>query len=139
MALHGREPAGSPPLFHAQVLQFEIHVESFWSRKIQLGNVEMDHFSAHVQVEKDGSTNIPGPQIPVKTGTPDVQGLFDLKIAQLKLEDGSILWNDRRIPLQARGGNFEFAMNYDSEEGSPVYLGQVSWQKFEIAAMQTAT
>ncbi len=136
LTLHGRESAGSPPLFHAQVLQFEIHIESFWGRKIQLGNVEMDHFSAHVQVEKDGSTNIPGPQIPVRTGTPDVQGLFDLKIAQLKLTDGSILWNDRRIPLEARGGNFEFSMNYDSEEGRPVYLGQLSWQKFEIAALQ---
>ena len=66
LTLHGREPAGSPPLFHADALQFDIHVESFWGRKISLGNVEMSHFSAHVQVEKDGSTNIPGPKIPAK-------------------------------------------------------------------------
>ncbi len=136
LTLHGREPAGSPPLFHADRLQFAFHIESFWGRKISLGNLEMSHFSAHVQVEKDGSTNIPGPKIPVSTGTPDLQGLFDLKIAQLRLEDGEILWNDTRIPLQAQGGNFEFAMNYANDGGRPVYLGQVSWQKFEIAALR---
>jgi translocation and assembly module TamB len=135
LTLHGREPAGSPPLFHADVLKFDIHIESFWGRKISLGNVEMSHFSTHVQVEKDGSTNFPGPRIPSTTGAPDVKGLFDLKIAQLRLEDGEILWNDTRIPLQAKGGNFEFAMNYTSEGGRSVYLGQVSSRTLEIAAL----
>src|SRR5579863_2765865 len=136
LTLHGREPAGSPPLFHADALQFDIHIESFWGKKISLGNVEMSHFSAHVQIEKDGSTNFPGPKIPAKTGGLNVQSLFDLKVAQLHLDDGEILWNDKRIPLQARGGNFEFAMNYGEESGRPVYTGQVSWQKFEIAAQR---
>ncbi len=135
LTLHGREPAGSPPLFHANTLQFEIHIDSVWGRKISLGNVEMSHFSAHVRVEKDGSTNIPGPKIAVQTGAPGMQRLFDLKVAQLRLEDGEILWNDRRIPLEAKGGNFEFGMNYAEESGRPVYIGQISWQKFEIAAL----
>src|ERR1700720_1560617 len=135
LTLHGREPAGSPPLFHANTLQFSIHIESLWGRKISLGNVEMSHFSAHVQIAKDGSTNIPGPKLPANAGASDMKSLFDLKVAQLRLEDGEILWNDARIPLQAKGGNFEFAMNYAGEGASPVYLGQVSWQKFEIAAM----
>jgi len=136
LTLHGREPAGSPPLFHADTLQVDIHVESFWSRKISLENVQMSHFSAHVQVEKDGSTNFPGPSIPKSAGSPDVQNLFDLKIAQLRLDDGEILWNDKRIPLEAKGGHFEFAMNYTGEGGRPVYVGQLSWQKFEVAALR---
>ncbi len=136
LTLHGREPAGSPPLFHADVLQFNIHIESLWGRKISLGNVEMSRFSAHIQVEKDGSTNIPGPKVAASAGAPNLQGLFDLKIAQLRLEKGEILWNDARIPLEAKGGDFEFAMNYASEAGRPVYLGQVSWQQFVIAAMR---
>jgi translocation and assembly module TamB len=134
LTLHGREPAGSPPLFHADLLEFDIRIESFWGRKISLGNVQMAHFSAHVQLEKDGSTNLPGPRIAAGAGSPNVQGLFDLKVAQLRLEDGEILWNDRRMPLQASGGRFEFAMNYDTEGGRPVYLGQVSWQRIELAA-----
>jgi translocation and assembly module TamB len=136
LTLHGREPAGSPPLFHADLLQFDIQVESFWRKKFSLGNVEMSHFSAHIQVEKDGSTNIPGPRIPVSTGTPDVEALFELKVAQLHLEDGEILWNDTRIPLVAKGGNFEFAMEYTSEGGRPVYLGQIGWRQFQIAALR---
>lgn len=135
LTLHGREPAGSPPLFHADTLQFAINVESFWGRKFSLGSVEMSHFSAHVQVEKDGSTNVPGPKVAVSTGAPDVRSLFDLKVAQLRLNDGELLWNDTRIPLQASGGRFEFATNYTNENGHPVYLGQLSWQQFEIAAL----
>ncbi len=134
LTLRGREPAGTPPLFHADQLQIEIRVESFWGRKISLGSVEMSHFSAHVRVERDGSTNIPGPKTPVKQGRPPVQSLFDLKIAQLRLEDGEILWNDTSVPLAAEGGNFEFTMDYAGDAGSPVYLGRVSWLKFKVAA-----
>ena len=106
LTLHGREPAGTPPLFHADQLQVEIHVESFWGRKISLGNVEMSHFSAHVRVEPDGSTNIPGPKALAKPGNPPIQSLFNLKIARLRLEDGEILWNDTRVPLAARRRTF---------------------------------
>ena len=59
---------GNPASVSRGRLQFDIHVESFWGRKISLGNVEMSHFSAHVRVEKDGSTNIPGPKIRVSAG-----------------------------------------------------------------------
>src|ERR1700691_172072 len=86
LTLHGREPAGTPPLFHADLLQVDIHVESFWRRNISLKSVDMSQFSAHVRVEKDGSTNIPGPKAPAMPAGPSVQSLFDLKIAQLRLE-----------------------------------------------------
>lgn len=137
LTLHGREPAGSPPLFHAGTLQFNIHVDSLWGRKISLGSVEMSHFSAHVEVQKDGTTNLPGPKVVAVSGSSrDVQNLFNLKIEQLRLEDGELLFNDQRIPLQAKGGQFEFAMNYANEGQRPVYLGQASWQQFEIAALR---
>jgi translocation and assembly module TamB len=136
LTLHGREPAGSPPLFHADSLQLDIHVESLWGRKISLGNVAVSHFSAYVRVEKDGSTNIPGPRVSVAAGRPDVRSLFDLKIAQLRLQDGTIVWNDTRVPLEASGGNFEFAMDYASENGQPMYVGRAAWQKFQIAVLR---
>jgi translocation and assembly module TamB len=134
LTLHGREPAGAPPLFHADRLETGIHVDSFWGRRISLGSVDMSHFSAHVRVERDGSTNIPGPKTPAKPGRPAVQSLFDLKIARLRLEDGEIVWNDARTPVAAEGGNFDFAMDYATDAGSPAYLGHMSWQKFKIAA-----
>ena len=136
LTLHGREREGSPPLFHADSLQVGIHIESFWGRKITLGNVLMSHFSANVRVEKDGSSNIPEPKIAVAAGRPDARSLFELKIAQLRLDDGAIIWNDTRVPLEAKGGNFEFGMDYASEAGHPVYLGRVAWQKFDIAALR---
>jgi translocation and assembly module TamB len=134
LTLHGREPAGSPPLFHADLLQFDFHIDSFWGRKISLGNVEMSRFSAHVQVIKDGSTNLPGPKIRVPSGKPNVQGLFSLKVQQLRLEQGEILWKDERIPIEASGGQFDFAMDYADDSGRPLYLGQLGWRQFKIAA-----
>jgi translocation and assembly module TamB len=136
LTLHGREPVSGPPLFHADTLQVDLHIESFWGRKISLGKVNMSRFSANIQIAKDGSTNIPGPRIAVNTGAPDLQSLFDLKIAELHLEKGEILWNDRRIPLEAKGGDFELALNYAADGPNPAYLGQISWQKFVVAAMQ---
>ena len=134
LTLHGREPEGAPPLFHADLLQVGIHIESFWGRKISLGNVEMSHFSVNLRVDKNGSTNFPGPRIPAASGKPQIRNLFDLKIAQLRLQDGSIIWNDARIPLEAKGGHFEFAMDYASDSEQPVYVGRASWQNFQIVA-----
>ncbi|MBZ5662813.1 MAG: translocation/assembly module TamB [Acidobacteriia bacterium] len=136
LTLHGREPQGAPPLFHADRLQFDIHVESIWSRKISLGNLEMSHFSVDVRVAKDGSTNIPGPKVPAGPGKLPVQSLIDLKIAHLRLEDGDISWNDVRTPFAAKGGKFVFAMDYATDGAGPVYLGQTSWQKCEISALR---
>ena len=136
LTLRGREPQGTPPLFHAGELQIEVHVESIWGRKISLGNVEMAHFSAHVRVEPDGSTNIPGPKIQPAAGNSSYENLFSLKIARLRLEDGEILWNDTRVPLAAEGGHFEFSMEYGNDAGGPQYLGQLSWKNFEIAALR---
>jgi translocation and assembly module TamB len=136
LTLHGREPQGTPPLFHAGLLQFDIHVESVWGRKISLGNVQMSHFSVDLRVAKDGSTNIPGPKIQAAPGKIPVQGLIDLKVAQLRLDDGEIIWNDVRTPLAAKGGKFEFSMNYAIDAGRPVYLGQTSWLQCEIAALK---
>src|ERR1700737_3650375 len=134
LTLHGNEPAAAPPLFHADRLDIDIHVESFWGRKISLGNVGVSHFSVQVRVAPDGSTNFPGPKMPAKPGRPAVLTLFDLKIAQLRLTDGGLFWNDRRTPLTAAGRNFEFAMDYTSNAGNPPYLGRMSWQKFRVAA-----
>jgi translocation and assembly module TamB len=134
LTLHGKEPEGTPPLFHADQLQVEIHVESFWGRKISLGRVVMSHFSAHMRVERDGSTNFPGPKVQGPPGALPVQRAFDLKVANLRLADGELLWNDIRVPVVAETRDFEFAMEYAPENGRPVYVGRVGSQNLEVAA-----
>ena len=136
LTLHGREPAGTPPLFHAERLavrhprRIVLGPENFARKRRDVSFLGARASGKRRLDERSGTKD------PRSAGKPDVQSLFDLKIAQLRLEDGEILWNDTRIPLQAKGGNFEFAMNYASEGGRPVYLGQTSWQKFEVAALR---
>lgn len=138
LTLHGREPAGTPPLFHADQLEISIRVESIWGRKISLGSVEMSHFSAHLRVEQDGSTNWPGPRAVDAADPPGdpppVQRAFALRVANLRLEDGELLWNDVRVPIVAETGGFEFALEYVPENGRPAYVGHVSGRNVEVAA-----
>jgi len=136
LTLHGREPARDPAVISCGSPGYRYPRGIFLGRKISLGVVEMSHFSTHIRVEPDGSTNVPGPKIPTSPGKPAVQSLFDLKIAELRLQDGEILWNDRRQPISAEGQHFEFAMDYTGDAGGPAYLGKMSWQKFKVAAWQ---
>src|SRR5260370_29438899 len=54
LTLHGREPAGDPPLFHADSMEIDIHVEEVWRRKILMGSVGKCEFSADCRVGRDG-------------------------------------------------------------------------------------
>jgi translocation and assembly module TamB len=136
LTLHGREPAGAEPLFHADHLTVDIRVDSFWGRKISLSNVDMSQFAVHVRLSPDGSTNIPGPRLAGQPASAGVKRLFDLRIARLRLEDGTIFWNDASIPFAAEGGKFEFAMDYAADSEGPAYLGHTSWEKFKVTAQQ---
>lgn len=134
LTLHGREPAGTPPLFHAEQLDVAIHIESFWGRRISLRSVVLQHFSAHVRIEPGGATNLPAPAVPRRPGKSLREQIFALQIGSLRLDDGEILFNDTRVPLVAEGGRFDFAMDYATPGAQPVYLCRMSWKNFEVAA-----
>ena len=136
LTLHGREPAQVPPLFHADRLLIDIRIDSFWGRRISLSDVDMSRFAVHVRVSPDGSTNLPGPQTPANSGNANAKALLDIRIARLKLEDGTVFWNDARVPFAAEGGKFELAMEYAQDSAGPAYVGRASWEKFKITAQK---
>src|SRR5487761_898047 len=57
--VHGREPSGTPPFFHADRLEVGLRIDSVWARKVSLGDVEIVHPEVHVRVERNGSINVP--------------------------------------------------------------------------------
>ena len=132
LTLHGLEDSSKPPLFHADRVEVGFTILSLFHRQYALNEFVMDHPQLVVQIEKDGRNNVPTPKIAATEAWP--QSLFDLKIRWLELRDGSALIDDRRIPLTAKGQNFEFKLNYQSAaHGVDSYVGSLQWKQVEIS------
>ncbi len=122
--LHGKEPAGTPPLFHADSLIVDISVESLFRRKISLDEIRLQRPTVHVRIEPDGSSNVPAPPVQAQPGKPFRERIFDLAIQHMQLNDGELLVNQVRVPLVMQSGNFNFTLDYQQpSQGSPQYLG----------------
>ncbi|HEV2489023.1 MAG TPA: translocation/assembly module TamB domain-containing protein, partial [Candidatus Acidoferrales bacterium] len=134
LTVHGRETAGLPPLFHADKITVGVRIISLLERKIALDNLEIVRPSVFVRSDEKGESNVPtvrtnGPSRPWR------EQLFNLRIAKLRLSDGTMELNNARIPLDAEGRDFQFAMNYDARApGKEAYVGQVSWSQMQFVA-----
>jgi translocation and assembly module TamB len=134
--VHGREAAGLPPLFHADKIVVGARIISLFERKIALNNLEIDNPSVFVRIGENGESNVP----PSRTSTPSRpwrEQLFNLQIRRLRLNGGTLEFNNARIPLDAEGNEFQFAMSYDGRtRGKEAYLGQVSWKQMQFVAQR---
>jgi translocation and assembly module TamB len=134
LTIHGLEPEGTPPLFHADRIELTLRASALLHRRIDLGELVVVHPAVHLRVEEGGRTNVPRP----KTAAPSKplhERLFEMTVRRLRLEDGYILYNDVRVPLAAEGADFNFAMDYNAPVGAPdFYQGALSWKQMEFAA-----
>jgi translocation and assembly module TamB len=131
--VHGREPAGTPPLFHADRLEAAVSIDNFWGRRISLRNLELTRPSVHIRFESDGASNVPAPRPTAQPGTPLRQRLFSFVTRRLRIVDGELLVNDVRVPLVAAGDRFDLSVDYSETAGVPSYLGDLRWQQFDLA------
>lgn len=132
LTLHGLEPSGSPPLFHADHVDLKVRVLSFLRHQIALEDLAIDHPAVAIVIGRDGRSNIPSP----KTKSPSRpwrQTLFQLRIAQLDLRNGSFSFNNRRTPVSISGNNFHFNLGYRAPAAAPsFYAGNIVWQNVQI-------
>lgn len=134
LTIHGREGPGLPPFFHADHIRVGVHIISLLHHKISLSDLEITEPSIFIRIDENGKSNVPVP--PRKQASKPWQTqLFDLQIAQLKISNGTMLFNDAKIPVDVEGQNFEFAMNYQaapSQQDS--YFGQLQWKQVDMTA-----
>src|SRR5437016_14668427 len=82
LVIHGKEPAGTEPLFAAEEVHAGLRIDSFWGRKVSLSDVIVRGPHVHIRVEKNGTTNVPSLR---RTSTkPLRETLFDLRIRDRK-------------------------------------------------------
>jgi len=134
LTIHGREPAGTEPLFTAEEIQAGLRVDSFWGRKVSLKDVLVKEPHVHIRVEKNGTSNLPTPARLASGSKPLRERLLDLQLRGVKLENGWILYNDVKSPLAVEGGDLSFSLDASGTPERPLYLGTIDWQEVHLAA-----
>ena len=105
LTLHGTEPAGAPALLQARSIQVDLKLVSFWKRNVDVQSVVVSEPKINLIVAADGSTNIPAPKVQTAPGMPILQTILDWKIAKFTLENGTMLFAEKKLDLNARGAN----------------------------------
>jgi translocation and assembly module TamB len=132
--VHGLEDPSTPPLFHADRIDVEVRILSFFSHQIALDELIVDKPEIAVRIDKNGRSNVPTPKSRGPS-RPWRATLFELRIGQLALRDGAVSYNNQRTPLALDGQNFEFTLRYDAPtNAADSYVGSFQWQQVRLAA-----
>jgi translocation and assembly module TamB len=134
LTLHGLEAAGQPALFHADRIDVKVRILSFFGRQVALDELIVERPEVAMRIDRSGHSNLPTPQVPAEN-RPWRETLFQLRIAQLSVRDGSVSYNDQRTPLSVDGQDFDFTLHYDAPgNGADSYVGVLGWQQVRLAA-----
>jgi translocation and assembly module TamB len=134
LVIHGREPAGTEPLFTAEEVQAGLRIDSFWGRRISLDELVVQKPHVHIRVEKNGRTNVPEPPRPASINRPLRDTLFALHIRRVLLADGWLLYNDTKTPITVHGGDLRFGLDAGGTVEHPLYLGNLDWQTMQFSS-----
>ena len=138
LVIHGKEPAGTEPLFTAEEVQAGLRIDSFWGRRISLNELVVQQPHVHIRVDKNGATNMPSPPQPASVIRPWQDTLFQLHIRRLLLADGWILYNDTKTPITVHGGDLKFGLDAGGTLEHPLYLGTLDWQTLQFTSKRYA-
>jgi translocation and assembly module TamB len=133
VVIHGLEPQGMDPLFRAEEIQLGLHIDSFWGRRVSLGELLLQGPRVHIRVNSDGTSNLPSPRAN-SSGKPFRDLLFDLHARRVRIDDGWILYNDTKTPLALEGGDLHFSLDAGGNGAHPLYLGALDWQSIHFTS-----
>ena len=133
LVLHGKEPSGEEPLLRLNSATVGFKIISAFERKVDLLSLRVDAPQIRLVVYPDGSTNIPGPKAsPQRLWS---QYLLNLKIGEYEIVNGTMEYDERRVPLNFHGQNLDLKMTYEGATGdgsTPAYRGQFSSEGVKV-------
>ncbi|MBI3683304.1 MAG: translocation/assembly module TamB domain-containing protein [Acidobacteria bacterium] len=127
--LHGKEPAGDPPLARVGAIRAGIRVISFFQPSAYLDSLEADQTRIRILTFPDGSNNIPGPKFRKDPRTVFEQ-FVSLSARRFVMRDSSFEYDHRRIPLDVGAENFSIRFGWERE--GPGYRGTVTARPFHF-------
>jgi translocation and assembly module TamB len=127
--IHGREPAGAPPLFRARTVQVGLKIISVVKRKVDIAFLGINEPQVNVLVGLDGRTNLPEPKVKRESKDP-VQTALDLAVGRFLVENGTLHVDSKKTPFDFRGENLH--AHFDYELLGPRYRGEVSMKPLHV-------
>lgn len=126
--LHGTEASTEAPLVRLESATLGLRVISLFERAVDLQSLEVQKPEVNIILYPDGTNNFPGPDSKTRKLWSDQ--LINLKIGTYRVEDGTLTFDQRRIPFHAHGENLRVKMDYDS--ANPSYRGEFSSDAVKI-------
>src|SRR5258708_28188357 len=111
VVVRGTERTDQPPLVQIDKLTIGLKIQSVLHRQISLSELLIEHPVVHLQVNRDGKSNIP--QAP-PSKTSSHTSVFDLAVRHLLLTHGEINYNDKKTPVEADLYNLGTDIRFDS-------------------------
>jgi translocation and assembly module TamB len=112
LTVHGLEAADQLPLLQVERLQAELKIISLLSTTIGLHSLVLEHPVVHVIDYPDGSTNIPTPYVRHSSDQGPVERLLSLSVSHIDVQNGEVLWEDKKAPFSFNGRDLGLVLNY---------------------------
>ena len=112
LTIHGREQPGEIPYAHVDRVIADVKVISLFGTEFGFHSVLLDHLVVHIIIYPDGSTNQPPLRAKSTSPKSPVDPLFSLAISRLDVQNGQLIWDNQRIPLNFTATDLSAGMSY---------------------------
>jgi translocation and assembly module TamB len=127
VVIRGNESPAAPPLLEVDKLTVGLKIQSVLHHKINLSELLIEHPVVHVQVDRDGNSNIP--QAPPSQSSSHTS-VFDLAVGHVALSQGEINYGDRKTSVDADLYNLGTDVTFDSS--ATRYRGSISYDNGHV-------
>jgi translocation and assembly module TamB len=133
LTLHGTEAATEPPLVHVKTATVGWKLISIMDRKFNVLSIDVDSPEVFLRHEADGRWNLPRTNAPPSAITP-FDRLIDLKAGRLRVTNGLVRLDDRKIPLafEARDAEVTLSAITAATSAEQAYMGSAKASKVHL-------
>lgn len=128
LTVAGANPYPNPPILQVQHAEVGVRIVSILHRKWYLDNFRIDHPVVQVFVDKNGVSNIPS--LKSSGNSKSHTSIFDLGVRHAALNNGVVLFNDRKMPLDANLDNVDFHSTFHPSQ--TMYSGTLKYANGRI-------
>jgi translocation and assembly module TamB len=131
ITVRGTEAPNEPPLAHADHLIAQVKVISLLRTEFGFHSLVLEHPVIRVAIGPDGTSNVPALSAShlQKSEQTAVDKLFALSIDRLSLENGELIWADKKIPLDFTVDGAALQLEYSFLRGR--YEGHLAAENVE--------